>query len=386
MTADGATRTVGVNLLWLVPGVVGGSEEYATRLLDAVGRVDRPDVRIVLFVLEQFPDAHPALAAQFETAVAPSDGANKPRRVLLESTWLPSVAALHGVALMHHVGGRVPLRTACPSIVTIHDLQPLELPENFSFVKRHFLHRALPRSASRSRLVITPSRYVQQRVVERLHVPEAQTAVVPAPVRERSAVLGTRSTPAVDALLAGGDPFFVYPAITYAHKNHATLVDAFARVVAERPEVRLVLTGGEGPEEPVVRSRIAELGIADAVLRTGRIPRGDLDSLIAAATALVFPSRYEGFGVPVLEAMAAGCPVIAADATALPEVVGGAGVLVAPEDVAGWANAMGAQLDAPRALLGEAGRERAAHFDGRVSAAHLLSLYDRVLAEPPRVG
>jgi glycosyltransferase involved in cell wall biosynthesis len=381
-----AAHTVGINLLWLVPGVVGGSEEYATRLLDAVARVDRPDLQIVLFVLEQFPDAHPALAAQFDTVVASSDGANKPRRVLLESTWLPRAAAQRGVALMHHVGGRVPLRTSCPSILTIHDLQPLELPENFSFVKRHFLHRALPRSVARSQLVITPSRYVQRRVVERLHVPEARTAVVPAPVREQSSVLRTRATPEVDALLAGGHPYFVYPAITYTHKNHATLVDAFAQVVAERPDARLVLTGGEGNEEAAVRSRIEQLGITDAVLRTGRIPRGDLDSLIDSATALVFPSFYEGFGVPVLEAMAAGCPVIAADATALPEVVGDAGVLVGPHDVSGWAAAMRDRLDAPRAPLSEAGRARARRFDDSAGATHLLALYDRVLLERSRVG
>jgi glycosyltransferase involved in cell wall biosynthesis len=385
-TSDGGARTVGVNLLWLVPGVVGGSEEYATRLLDAIGRIDRPDLRIVLFVLEQFPGAHPALTARFETVVAPIDGTNKPRRVLLENTWLPRMAKKHRVAVVHHVGGRVPMRTTAPSILTIHDLQPLELPENFSFVKRHFLHRALPRSVARSQLVVTPSHYVQRRVVERLHVPESRTAVVPAPLRPRSAVVSTSSTAEVAALLDAGNPFFVYPAITYAHKNHLMLLDAFARVVAERPDARLVLTGGEGPEEDAVRRRAAQADLAGTVLRTGRIPRGDLDALIAVATALVFPSRYEGFGVPVLEAMAAGCPVIAADATALPEVVGGAGVLVAPDDVGGWSRAMRAQLDAPRAPMGEAGRERAQRFDGLVGAAQLLALYDQVLADLSRVG
>jgi glycosyltransferase involved in cell wall biosynthesis len=377
VTAPARRTTVGVNLLWLVPGVVGGSEDYIARLLHALARRAPDDLELVLFALRPFPAAHPELAEHFRTVVAPLDGSNKALRVAAESTWLAPQVRRAKVDVVHHAGGRVPSVSPAPSLVTIHDLQPLELPANFSTVKRRFLHRALPRSAARAAMVATPSEFVRRRVVELLRVAPERTTVVAAPVRDRSSVTLTRDTPAVAAVLDGDEPFFVYPAITYPHKNHATLLRAFARLRDERPDVRLVLTGGEGSEEPAVGALVSALGIGHSVVRTGRVPRGDLDSLLAGAAALVFPSRYEGFGLPVLEAMAAGCPVIAADATALPEVVDGVGALVDPDDVDGWTRAMATALCAPRGANAAAEQVRAERFTPERSVDALVSAYRR---------
>ncbi|HEX7096315.1 MAG TPA: glycosyltransferase family 1 protein [Acidimicrobiales bacterium] len=377
-TTSRSTTRIGVNLLWLVPGVVGGSEDYAVRLLRALTSCDHAPFELVLFTLRQFPDAHPDLAGHYTVVTAPIDGSVKPLRVLAESTWLAAQARRRRIDMFHHVGGRVPLVSPVPSLVTIHDLQPLDMPGNFSVVKRLFLARALPRSAARATVVATPSGFVRDGVVRRLGVPPERCRVVSAPRRDRSELHLTRSTPAVASVLDDATPFFVYPAITYRHKNHATLLDAYAALHRSRPDVRLVLTGGEGPEEAAVRARIDALGIAKSVVRTGRIPRSDLDALIAHATALVFPSRYEGFGIPVLEAMAAGCPVIAADATSLPEVVGSAGTLVDPDDVAGWTAAMAAHLDAPRDELAAKGRERAELYSPAACVDALLQAYESV--------
>lgn len=378
MSGPRAAR-VGVNLLWLVPGVVGGSEDYIVRLLRSFANEGPRDLELVLFALRQFPTAHPDLAQHFRTVTAPIDGSNKPLRVAAESTWLAREVRRHRVDLVHHVGGRVPLVAPTRALVTIHDVQPLDMPHNFSAVKRMFLARALPRSARRAVLVTTPSEFVRRTVIDRLGVAPDRCQVVSAPHRPRDEVVLTRDTPSVAAVLDRATPFFVYPAITYRHKNHDTLLQAFAVLRRTHPDVTLVLTGGEGPEEPAVRARIGALGIADAVVRTGRVPRGDLDSLIDRAAALVFPSRYEGFGLPVLEAMAAGCPVIAADATSLPEVVDGAGTLVAPDDVDGWAAAMGAHLDASRDELAARGRHRAAMYTPAASVAALVASYRRAL-------
>jgi len=118
-------------------------------------------------------------------------------------------------------------------------------------------------------------------------------------------------------------------------------------------------------------------GLSSRVIRTGRIPESDLDLLYRSATAMAFPSLYEGFGVPVLEAMSRGCPVVASDAGALPEVVGDAGELVDPVDVAGWADALGALIEDPtrRTVLARRGLARATHFAWSVSAQTLLSVY-----------
>ena len=148
-----------------------------------------------------------------------------------------------------------------------------------------------------------------------------------------------------------------------------------------------MLTGGSGlGEEDVVRA-INQRGLRDRVRRTGRVPDRDRDGLLRCADALVFPSRYEGFGAPVLEAMAVGTPVIAADATALPEVLGPprpepAGLLLDPDDGAGWADAVGRVLDDTdlRARLIAAGHARAAELTDVRSARALVTAYRGALA------
>jgi alpha-1,3-rhamnosyl/mannosyltransferase len=219
-----------------------------------------------------------------------------------------------------------------------------------------------------------------------LHVPDARTAAIPAPVPVRTVPVHrpTVVPPALAALVDTRTPFFLYPAITYTHKNHATLLDAVALLRRDRPDVRLVLTGGSGDAEESVRARITGLGLGDAVLRVGRVPRPVLDWLIDHAAAVVFPSTFEGFGLPVIEAMASGCPVIAANATALPEVLDGAGVLVAPQDPNAWRDAMAAQLGSSRAAAAAAGRARAARFAHQPIAPEQHAVYRRGLDDGGR--
>jgi alpha-1,3-rhamnosyl/mannosyltransferase len=212
------------------------------------------------------------------------------------------------------------------------------LPEYFSTVKRSYLQWAVPRAANHARLILTLSEFVRQRVIERFEADPDRVRVVRAGVRPlrqpeepRAALRGRYGLP---------DRWFVYPAITYPHKNHVAVIRAFADVVSKEPDVALVLTGRAAEAEPQVLHDISRLGLSEKVHRTGRIPRDDVLGLIAGASGLVFPSRYEGFGLPVLEAMALDTPVIASSTTALPEVVGDAGHLVDPDDIDGWTEAM----------------------------------------------
>jgi alpha-1,3-rhamnosyl/mannosyltransferase len=164
-----------------------------------------------------------------------------------------------------------------------------------------------------------------------------------------------------------------------------TLVRAFAAVLEQRPDALLVLTHRPAEAEPEVNELIDALGIRGQVRRLGHIDRGDLNWMYRNAAALTFPSKFEGFGLPVLEAMGHGCPVIAADATALPEVVGASGVLVDPDDVDAWAAAM---LDLltdveRREWLREAAFARTAEFRWSASAAELRRAYLRAGAALP---
>ena len=196
--------------------------------------------------------------------------------------------------------------------MTLLDLQHLDLPSLFSRQERAFRSVAWHRSVRGADRVITISSFVRDRAVELLGLD---------PERVRPIHLGLdhalfRPDPAVSR-----EPFVLYPARRWAHKNHERLLEAFALVRRERPELRLVLTGGGG-------SGPAPDGVEDR----GAVSHGGARGLYRRASALVFPSLYEGFGQPPLEAMACGCPVACSNVASLPEVVGDAARLFDPTD------------------------------------------------------
>ncbi len=384
MSLDHGPARIGVNLLWLVPGVVGGSEEYTTRLLRALAEQAPPDLHLTLFALASFAEAHPDLVAAYPTVTAPLNGRNKAERVGAEATWLAREAGRRHIDLLHHAGGVIPPGPAVgrfPAALTIHDLQPLLLPENFSAVKRRWLATMLPRSARRARVVLTPSEPTSRSVVEVLGVAADRVRTVPHGVVAPTQVPAGRLLEARQRYRLGPD-LVLYPAITYPHKDHLTLVRSFARLAADRPGATLVLTGGAGPAEAEVAAAVRASGVGDQVRRTGRIPWSDLDALYELASVVAVPSRFEGFGAPALEAMAAGAPLVASDATALPWVVGDGGLLVPAGDEVAWAQALARLLDDPdeRRRLQDAGRARAATFSWARAAAALAAGYRRALA------
>lgn len=372
---------VGLNLLWLVPERVGGSEQSTVATLRGLLELAPGDLDLRLFVLPAFASAYPDLVAAVPTEVATVDGSSRVRRVIAESTWLARRTA--SLDLVHHAGGTVPARRSVPCVLTIHDLQPLEARATHSALKRAYLARAVPAAVRSARRVAVPSAFVRGTVVDRLGVPPDHVVVIPHAVPVRPA-----PTPA-DVLTARyglTGPVVLYAAVTYPHKDHHTLVQAFDALRTRHPEAILVLPGGVGASEDDLQRLLARdpQGLGASVRRIGRITDADLAGLLALAAVVAVPSRYEGFGLPALEAMAAGVPVVAADATSLPEVVGTSGVLVAPGDIAGWRDAISALLDDPaeRARRGRSGRERAAGFTPRANAEGFADLYRGALDAP----
>jgi glycosyltransferase involved in cell wall biosynthesis len=165
----------------------------------------------------------------------------------------------------------------------------------------------------------------------------------------------------------------VYPAITHPHKNHRFLLTLMAEHWTD-PDLRLVLLGGRGAADAEVTAEIGRLGLEHRVVRPGRVPEADRDGFLAAADALVFPSEYEGFGAPAIEAMAIGTPVVCSDQPALAEVVGDAGVVL-PLEIDAWAGALDV-VAASAETLRAAGRARAQGFTTERSAAALVTAYD----------
>jgi glycosyltransferase involved in cell wall biosynthesis len=367
---------IAVNLLWLVPGGVGGSEEYVTRQLQALAETDQD--QLSLFALPGLAKAHPRLAAKVDIIEAPIDGRRRELRVLVERTWLTWRLRRARFDVVHHAGGTVPWGSPGPIVTTMHDIQYVVFPETFSPWKLRYLRRVVPASMKRSDIVVTPSRFVADTIARAFAVPPERLVVAP------NAVPDMR-TPTVVATLREryrlSGPVVLFPAITYRHKNHTVLLRAIQPIMRADPTLRLVLLGGRGPFEREVQAEVDRLGIGSQVVRPGRVPNDDLHGLIALADVLAFPSRYEGFGIPVLEAMAAGCPVIASSATALPEAVGDAGLLVDPDDVSGWTAALEQVLSnhTLSARLRANGYRRAAEFTPERSAAGLREAYVRAL-------
>lgn len=364
---------VACNLLWLVPGRVGGTETATVALLRQLAAEPPDDVELSLFALGALAEAYPDVAAAFPRRTVPLTGTIRPVRVAAENSWLARETR-DRFDLVHHMGGVLPALRGAPGVVTVHDLQPFDMPENFTPAKRLYLQRSLPRSVRAARGVVAPSEFVRRGIIDRFGVAPERVLVAPWGVEPPSAEV---SVAEVQARYGLSRRWFTYPAFTWNHKNHLLLLRAFAVVAAREHDVMLVLTGGEGPAEQEVIDEITRLGLRGRVRRTGLVPRRDVMAIVRGAVALTFPSRYEGMGLPALEAMSVGTPVVASDAAALPEVVGDDALQVPVDDVDGWTAAMLRMLEdgAERQRLADAGRARAAEFTWQRAAGRTLDAY-----------
>lgn len=360
---------VAVNLLWCVPGEVGGSEQYLVRQLTGLAHQPAGFVP-TLYCVASFVDAHPELASLYPMVTAPVNGRHRGRRVLTENTWLDR--RTRGAEVVHHGGGTTPSVGKRPIVLTIHDLQYLTHPEYLTTTKRRYLGWAIPRSVARADVVAVPTEYVRTTVIDAYGTDPDTVVVVPHGVE---ASLGSDAPSEFELRRdygLGSGRVIVFPAITHPHKNHLFLLDLMATAWTD-PELRLVMLGGEGSAEADVRAAIVRLGLEQRVVRTGRVPDAHRDGLLAMADALVFPSEYEGFGAPVVEAMALGTPVICSSQPALAEVVGDAG-LVLDLDADAWSGALDVVAE-QRDRLRAAGRRRAAWFSAARSGEQLAAAY-----------
>jgi alpha-1,3-rhamnosyl/mannosyltransferase len=312
---------VAVNLLWLAPGRVGGSEQYLVRQLAGLP----PDSGCAprLMCQRAFLASHPDLADRYPSEVVPLDRDWRGTRIIAEHTWL--AARSRNADIVHHGGGTVPLAGPRPILLTVHDLQYLAYPDYFSTARRNYLRWMVPRSVRRAAVVAVPSAFVRDTVIDAFGVCADRVVVVPHGVPDATAV-DTRAIEAVRGRFGlGSRPYLVYPAITHPHKGHATLVEMMPALDGD---VALVLTGGAGAAEAEVMSAVRDRRLAGRVVRTGRVSDADRDALIAGAAAMVFPSEYEGFGAPLVEAMTLDTPIVCSAQPAVREVVGDAAISV----------------------------------------------------------
>jgi glycosyltransferase involved in cell wall biosynthesis len=349
---------IGINVLFWSPGRTGGSETYLRSLLrEWHATLADP---VVVFA---GPRAQDALAGldRWERVRIPFDEDRPLARLRAEQAALPGLARRHRLDVLFSPGNFLPVLARVPQVVTVHDLQDRRYPGYFDARRRLARRVLMAASVRRARRVIAIGRGTADDLGKFLGTPAAKVRVVPHGVDP-----GLANVPdaAVRAKYALPERFAFYPATTFPHKGHATLLGAIAALRDRGIAVPLVLTGGKGPAHEAVRARIEALRVADLVRHLGFVGEGDLGPLYRAAALLAFPSVFEGFGLPVIEAMTCGVPVVASDVPTVADVSGGAALAVPATDEAAWAEAIARAWtdDALRAGLVARGRARAAAF------------------------
>ena len=367
-------HNIAVNMLWCVPGAVGGSEEYFIRQLHGLVEIEAPFI-VTVYAPKGFSTAHKDLSSAIRIIEAPSRCTSRELRVLLENTWLASQTK--SADMVHHGGGTLPTRGKSTTLLTIHDVQYLTYPEYFSAVKLRYLKNRVPSAIRRASVVAAPSNYVREGIERSFGIDRSRTTVIRHGLEPAIGAHKTPETQLRARFNLGSSRVLLIPAITHPHKNHEFLLRLLANEWSNE-DVKLVMVGGEGLAESRIQALIAELQVAHKVVRSGRVNATDRDGLIAMAEALVFPSKYEGFGAPVLEAMALGTPVISSDCASLPEVIGDGG-LVLPLNPAAWAGAL-ESVRSQRASLVQHGLRHAEEFTSAKSAQDLVVAYEKTLA------
>lgn len=320
-------------------------------------------------------------------------GFNLPANFLYYRLWrrtdlLPAESLLGSFDIFHATNYQAPPLRKARLVSTVHDINFVRFPEMQSRGIRRFI-QSLPRLLERSCMVLTDSRFTSRELMDVYHLEEEKLAVVypglnPAFYREPSP---EEMELALRAYCLER-PYLAYIGNLHPRKNLATLVEAFNLLRDRGLEHRLAVIGGGGlgrlnnSEYRKLMRRVEDLGLEDEIVFTGYVPDERLKSLLVQADLMVFPSIYEGFGLPPLEAMACGVPVVTSNRASLPEVVGDAALLVEdPLDPVEIADRVEAVLREPslRARLVERGRERAKMFTWERAARQVREVYERVL-------
>ena len=279
-----------------------------------------------------------------------------------------------------------PVRGGIPTLLTVHDLSFVHYPATFPANLVAYLNRVVPRSVARATHILADSQSTKRDLAAIWRVPDDKVTVLYSGVNERfRPVTDATALAAVRARYGLGDrPYVLAVGTVQPRKNYELLVRAFRAVAQAGPHV-LVIAGGRGWLTEGLDAEITRQGVADRVILPGFVDDADLPALYSAADLFVFPSLYEGFGLPLLEAMACGVPVISSDASSLPEVAatGGepAALLLPPGDEAAWSAAMLRLLtdETARQRLITAGVAQAARFTWQAAARQLAALYERLL-------
>jgi glycosyltransferase involved in cell wall biosynthesis len=354
---------------------LGGNESYATNLIEALAEIDQEN-RYTLYVtkraaVERFGNRWPNFSVR----------STLPHTPFIRIPLILSAELRRNPVDVLHVQFTAPPFSPCPVVVSIHDLSFEHLPQTFKWRSRKQLRITVRRSAREASQVIALSEYARNDIIATYQVSPDKISAIPLaaaahfrPIGDEEELQRVRQTYGIE-----GDYILAVGAIQ-PRKNLARLVAAYDRLRRAKPAVKLpklVLAGKCAWLYDETLRAIKELELGDAVIVTGYVPESDLPALYSGALCFVYPSYFEGFGLPPLEAMQCGTPVIVGDQTSLPEVVGTAGILVDPFDVDALAAALEKVVSDSnlRAQLSVQGLARAKLFNWQQTARQTLAVY-----------
>jgi glycosyltransferase involved in cell wall biosynthesis len=356
---------IGINALYLIPGGVGGTEIYLRSLLAALAEIDPVNQYFVFTNRETGPDLVPA-HANFTHVPQAVRAANRPARLLWEQTLLPLAVLRRRIDVLFNPGFTAPILCGCPQVTVFHDLQHKRHPEYFRWFDLPFWNFFLFASIVVSRRIIAVSGATAEDLRRYYRLPSSAIRTVLSGVDPHFFTLAPLRRP---------EPFLLAVSTLHPHKNLDGLLRAFAIFSRSHPDYRLVVSGLHGFFSPELHSLRDSLQLAGRVDFPGWIPREQLYDLFTRASAFLYPSLFEGFGLPVLEALAAGVPTACSAIEPLNSLAGEAALKFHPRDPSAIAEAMHRLVtDAPlRLQLAAAGPARAAHFSWRATAEGILN-------------
>lgn len=362
---------------------LAGNESYITNLIEALAEIDTRN-RYTLYVtrpeaIERFKDRWPNVSLRLTL----------PHTPLIRIPLTLSVELRKNPVDLLHVQFTAPPLAPCPVIASIHDLSFEHLPETFKRRSRMQMRLTIRRTARTAAELVTISDYSKRDIVSTYGIDPGRVTVTPlaAPPHFAPVIDGTELERVRKAYGIRGDYILAVGSIQ-PRKNLARLIDAYAELVSMRGEGNLpglVLVGKRAwLFEETIRTAVRQQ-LQNQILFTGYVPERDLPALYSGALCFVYPSFFEGFGLPPLEAMQCGTPVITGNLTSLPEVVGDAGIMVDPFDVGALSGAIALLIDDvdQRKRLRVKGLARARAFDWRETARRTLEVYERAAGQRP---
>jgi glycosyltransferase involved in cell wall biosynthesis len=362
---------IAINALYLLPGGVGGMEIYLRQLLNALARVDQQNEYLIFTNQETGQNLAP-VSARFRHLPQPVQAEIRPLRILYEQSSLPSIIEREQVDLVFNPGFTSPKALHAPAVTVFHDLQHVHHPEFFRKRELPFWNLLLAQAVRSSAKIIAASETTRRDVIEHYHLTEKRVVAIPHGVEQEFFRL--QREPDQD------NPFLLCVSTIDPNKNIEKLIRVFAGLRGEFPKLKLVVAGMRGNQTAKVEALVDELGLNRHVRITGWIPRTEIYRLYEKATAFVYPSTFEGFGLPILEAMAARVPLACSRIAPLLEVAGDAASFFDPKSEQEMAQAIWHLLteheETSRQV--ERGRNRAALFTWEASATKTLAVFAAV--------